>query len=108
MSMIRHHGRKIASSLRASRRIRRLVVIDPQTLGGAPVFRGTRVPVYLIAGLVAEGAGASELQQGYPRLTDEMIRLAPVYAAFNAPYEKRRAHPWHRNLPVRVSRRKLP
>lgn len=103
-----HHGRKMTPSLRDSWRIRRLVVIDPQIFGGAPVFRGTRVPVHLIAGLVAQGASASELQQGYPRLTGEMIRLAPVCAAINAPYGKRRAHPWHRNLPVRVSRRKIP
>jgi uncharacterized protein (DUF433 family) len=103
-----HRGNKMVSSLRDSRRIRRLVVIDPGILGGAPVFRGTRVPVHLIADLVAQGASVSELQQGYPRLTGEMIRLAPVCAAVNAPHGKRHAHPWRRSLPVRVSRRKLP
>ena len=42
-------------SLRELRRARRLVVSDPEILGGDPVFRGTRVPVHLIADLVAQG-----------------------------------------------------
>ena len=44
----------------------------------ATVFRGTRVPVHVIAALVAQGAKPAELIESYPRLTTEMIRLTPV------------------------------
>jgi uncharacterized protein (DUF433 family) len=49
--------------------------------GDALGMRGTRIPVHLIVELVAQGSKPAELIEGYPRLTDEMIRLAPVYAA---------------------------
>jgi uncharacterized protein (DUF433 family) len=49
-------------------------------MGGDPVFRGTRVPVHEIAELVAQGSTQAELLDSYPRLTAEMIRLAPLYA----------------------------
>ena len=31
------------------------ITVDPDVLVGKPVIRGTRVPVYLIVGLVANG-----------------------------------------------------
>jgi len=55
---------------------RRLAVSDP-------VFRGTRVPVHLIAELLPQGGKPTELLliESYPHLTAEMIRLAPLDAA---------------------------
>ena len=106
-SMTRH-GRKLATSLRALRRARQLVVIDTKILGGSPVFRGTRVPVHLIAELVAQGIAAAELRAGYPRLTGAMIRLAPVYVAARCPQRcRRRRQPWHDQGPVYRAQRKL-
>jgi uncharacterized protein (DUF433 family) len=58
------------------RKIRHLVISDPAILGGDPPFRGTRVPVHLIADLVAQGAAKAELLGDYPRLTAEMTHLA--------------------------------
>ena len=55
--------------------------IDPEVMGGQPVFVGTRIPIRLIAELLSQGETVEKLRAGYPRLTDEMIRLAPVYAA---------------------------
>lgn len=57
----REPRREVAASLRDLRRARRLVVSDPETMGGDPVFRGTRVPVHMIAGLVAQGSASAEL-----------------------------------------------
>jgi uncharacterized protein (DUF433 family) len=37
-------------------RARRLVVSDPDIVRGDPVFRGTRVPVHMIADLIAQGS----------------------------------------------------
>ena len=87
------------------RRARRLVVSDPEILSGDPVFRGTRVPVHLIAELVAQGSTASELIEGYPRLTAEMIRLAPVYAAAYPLRGLKRKLPWRDRQPVHRARR---
>ncbi|MGA8756779.1 MAG: DUF433 domain-containing protein [Stellaceae bacterium] len=92
---------------RGLRRAPRLVVSDPEILGGDPVFRGTRVPVHLIAEIVAQGAKPAELIEGYPRLTAEMIRLAPVYAAAYPLRGPRRQQPWRDQQPMRRGRRKL-
>jgi uncharacterized protein (DUF433 family) len=104
---LREPRRALAASLRDLRRARRLVVSDPEILGGDPVFRGTRVPVHLIAELIAQGSKPAELIEGYPRLTAEMIRLAPVYAAAYPLRGPRRKQPWSDQQPVRRGRRKL-
>jgi uncharacterized protein (DUF433 family) len=70
-----------SSTQRDERRARSLVRRDPAVMSGDPVFRGTRVPVHMIAGLIAQGSTTSELLHSYPRLTAEMIRLAPICAA---------------------------
>jgi uncharacterized protein (DUF433 family) len=104
---LREPRRELATSLRELRRARRLVVSDPEILGGDPVFRGTRVPVHLIAELTAAGSPASELLESYPRLTDEMIRLAPVYAAAYPLRGRPRKQPWRDGRPVRRARCRL-
>src|SRR5437868_14441607 len=58
---LREPRRELATSLRELRRARRLVVSDPEILGGDPVFRGTRVPVHLIAELVTQGSKPAAL-----------------------------------------------
>ena len=104
---LREPRREVARSLRDLRRARRLVVSDPDIMGGEPVFRGTRVPVHMIAGLVAQGSTPAELLAGYPRLSAEMIRLAPVYAAAYPLRGRPRQQPWRDNQPVRRARRRL-
>jgi uncharacterized protein (DUF433 family) len=104
---LRQPRRELAASMRDLRRARRIVVSDPEILGGDPVFRGTRVPVHLIAELVAKGGKPAELIESYPRLTADMIRLAPVYAAAYPLRGRPRRQPWHDQQPVRRGRRKL-
>jgi uncharacterized protein (DUF433 family) len=104
---LREPRRELAASLRDLRRSRRLVVSDPEILGGDPVFRGTRLPVHMIAELVVQGSKPAELIEGYPRLTAEMIRLAPVFAAAYPLRGPKRKQPWHDQQPVRRGRRKL-
>ena len=89
------------------RQARRLIVSDPDIMGGDPVFRGTRVPVHLIAELAAQGSKPAELIESYPRLTAEMIRLAPVFAAAYPLRGPKRKQPWHDQQPVRRGRRRL-
>jgi len=104
---LREPRRELAASLRKLRRVRALVTSDPDTLGGDPVFRGTRVPVHLIAALLEQGSTDGELLEGYPRLTAEMVQLAPIYAAAYPLRGRPRAQPWHGQAPERTTRRKL-
>jgi uncharacterized protein (DUF433 family) len=76
----REPRRELAVALRCLRQICSLVAKDPDIQGGDPVFKGTRVPVHLIANMLSEGASEAEIREAYPRLTSAMIRLAPLYA----------------------------
>jgi len=58
-----------------------IVIKDRATLGGEPVFRGTRIPVYGIAAMLDAGATAEDLLAGYPKLTERMLDLARIWAA---------------------------
>lgn len=104
---LREPRREVATSLRELRRARRLVVSNPEIMGGDPVFRGTRVPVHMIAELVAQGSTQAELIEGYPRLTAEMIRLAPFYAAAYPLRGRPRNQPWRDQKPVHRGRRRV-
>jgi uncharacterized protein (DUF433 family) len=97
----------LATALRKLRRTRQLVMADPEIMGGEPVFRGTRIRVHLIAALLEQGEAADNVLADYPRLTQEMIRLAPIYAAAYPRRGRPRTQPWHHQQPTQVSRRKL-
>jgi uncharacterized protein (DUF433 family) len=104
---LREPRRELAASLRELRRARDVVVSDPDIMGGDPVFRGTRVPVHLIATLLGQGTTATDLLEGYPRLTAEMVHLAPIYAAAYPLRGRPRAQTWHDRPPAESTRRKL-
>jgi uncharacterized protein (DUF433 family) len=57
-----------------------VVTRDKSTLGGEPVFKGTRIPVYGIAAMLDAGATTEELLSGYPKLTERMLGLAHMWA----------------------------
>jgi uncharacterized protein (DUF433 family) len=104
---LRAPRRELATSIRELRRTRQLVISDPDIMGGKPVFRGTRVPVHQIATLLGEGSTETDVLEGYPRLTAEMVRLAPLYAAAYPLRGRPRAQPWHDRPPAHRSRGKL-
>jgi len=99
--------RELAASIRELRRARHIVHRDPEIMGGAPVFRGTRLPVYMIAALLGQGTAEADLLDDYPRLTVEMLCLAPVYAAAYPLRGRPLAQPWRERPPIRSQRRKL-
>ena len=99
--------RDLAASLRALRRARSLVVTDPEILGGEPVFRGTRVPVHSIAAMLEQGSTEAEILKAYPRITAEMIRLAPGYVQAYPIRGRPRSQPWRERPPVRRTRKRL-
>ena len=60
---------------------------DPDICHGKPCIKGTRIPVYLIVSLVAEGESIESIIQDYPSLTPEDIKAAIHYAARLCEYE---------------------
>ena len=57
------------------------VIMDPEVHHGDPCIKGTRVPVSIIVGSIADGMGLEEVRAAYPQLSVEDIRAALAYAA---------------------------
>ena len=58
-----------------------MVATDPEIMGGAPCFAGTRIPVHDVADMLGNDDTPAALLQAYPALDERRILLAPVYAA---------------------------
>ncbi|MEW6770742.1 MAG: DUF433 domain-containing protein [Bacillota bacterium] len=58
-----------------------LIQSDPDVMMGKPVIAGTRIPVSLILEKLAAGETIEQILQAHPRLTEEAIRAALVFAA---------------------------
>ena len=71
--------RKVESQLKQLARIEDMVASDPDIMRGTPLFKGTRIPVDLVADMLAEGATAEEILEGYPTLDNDRIAIAPLY-----------------------------
>ena len=93
---------EVMERLKELRRAERLVTVNPEIMGGNPVFRGTRVPVHQIAELLATGETIEPLRDDYPRVSEEMIRLAPTYAAAHPLRGRPRKQPWRKRPPIAV------
>jgi uncharacterized protein (DUF433 family) len=59
---------------------RKIVVEDTDILGGTPVIKGTRVPVYDVAASAEAGLTTARIKNAYPSLDDNLIELAVLYA----------------------------
>jgi uncharacterized protein (DUF433 family) len=57
------------------------IVIDPKIMRGKSVIRGTRIPVYFILNLLAEGYDYKKIMKEYPDLKKEDILAAIKFAA---------------------------
>lgn len=57
------------------------IVADHRIMGGAPCIRGTRIPVAMILGLVAQGRSVDEIVTDYPQLAADDVRAALEFAA---------------------------
>jgi uncharacterized protein (DUF433 family) len=50
-----------------------VVHIDPEILGGTPVFKGTRVPVETLFDYIQGGEPLSEFLEDFPTVTRELV-----------------------------------
>jgi len=80
--------------LRTLESARRLAAVDEKILGGAPVFRGTRIPVAMIANMLAAGDTVEQIAAGYPNLTEEQISLAPLWLELHPQKGRPPKRPW--------------
>ncbi|MFH0981928.1 MAG: DUF433 domain-containing protein [Planctomycetota bacterium] len=60
---------------------RRRISIDPAVHHGDPCIAGTRVPVSVIVGSIADGDTFEQILASYPQLTREDIQAALLFAA---------------------------
>jgi len=57
------------------------VVVDPEIMIGKPVFKGTRIPLYIILDLIGDGIPEEEIIKIYPDITVEDIKAALKFAS---------------------------
>jgi uncharacterized protein (DUF433 family) len=57
------------------------ISIDPTVMNGQPCVRGTRMTVKRVLHILADYKDRDELHKDYPRLDDEDIRQALLFAA---------------------------
>jgi len=57
------------------------ISIDPEVMNGQPCIRGTRLTVKRVLHILAQYTDRSEILKDYPRLDEESIREALLYAA---------------------------
>ncbi len=98
---------EVDAALRGLETAGRMVHSDPEILRGAPVYKGTRIPVHAIAEMLAQGAQVEEILAGYPALTQQKVELAPLYAKAFPRRGRPVVRPWAKRPARRVTRRRL-
>ena len=54
------------------------IEVDPKRLAGKPVVRGTRIPVELVVGMLADGWDETRIIAEYPMLVPDGVRARPI------------------------------
>jgi len=57
------------------------IVIEPDLHHGDPCIKGTRIPVTIVVGSLADGMTFEEIRAAYPQLSNEDIYASLAYAA---------------------------
>jgi uncharacterized protein (DUF433 family) len=87
--------------------VRNIVESNPAIMGGTPVFRGTRIPVHLVAEMIEQGTLIVEILEGYPSLTREMVEYARISATTHPHPDRSPIQPWSGTTPVGRKKGKL-
>jgi uncharacterized protein (DUF433 family) len=96
--------RELDLNLRKLERAEDMIVSDPEIMRGAPVYRGTRIPVALIADMLRQGAKTGEILDGYPALDRERVELAPLYVQAFPRRGRPASRSWAKRKPTRATR----
>jgi uncharacterized protein (DUF433 family) len=103
---VRSARRAVEQELARLRKVQRMVVSDPEVMRGTPVFRGTRIPVELVADMLAQGASEGEILEGYVALSSEQVKAAPFYMKAFPRRGRPARYPWSGQEPIRVTQYK--
>jgi uncharacterized protein (DUF433 family) len=76
---VKHVRQEIEQQLMRLTEAQQMTTSDPEILRGTPVYRGTRIPVELIADMLTDGASVEEILEGYPALDRNKVELATLY-----------------------------
>ena len=57
------------------------ISVDPRVVHGQACIKGTRIPVYLIVGMLANGDSIEDLLEEYPSISREDILACLDYAS---------------------------
>jgi uncharacterized protein (DUF433 family) len=98
--------REVTQELEKLRKVQEMVVSDPEIMRGTPVFKGTRIPVDLVAEMTTQGASVEEILEGYPALNRAQVELAPLYVTAFPRRGRPAQRPWAKRKPVRVTRQR--
>jgi uncharacterized protein (DUF433 family) len=90
--------------LKKLERAEEMIISDAETMRGVPVYRGTRIPVELIADMLSQGATLNEILEGYPALDREKVELAPLYVQAFPRRGRPVSRPWKKRKPIRATR----
>jgi uncharacterized protein (DUF433 family) len=61
------------------------IVADPETHHGEPCIAGTRIPVRMIVGSLADGLTSEQILAEYPQLTSEDVLAASAWKRLYSP-----------------------
>lgn len=67
------------------------IISDPGILRGKPTVRGTRMPVYLIVGMIEAGQTIEEIIDDFPNLSREDVEAAIEFDAIERAHTETRA-----------------
>jgi uncharacterized protein (DUF433 family) len=95
---------ELDQDLKRLERAENMIVSDPEIMRGTPVYRGTRIPVELIADMLSQGAKPEEILEGYPALDREKVELAPLYVQAFPRRGRPASRPWAKRKPILATR----
>ena len=99
--------KEVNAALRCFDEASRMAESDPDVMHGTPVYKGTRIPVQIIADMLSQGATVAEILEGYPALTHRKVELAPLYIRAFPRKGRPAIRPWAKRPPRRISRSAL-
>jgi uncharacterized protein (DUF433 family) len=99
--------KEVERGLRRLAEATRMVESDREIMRGAPVYRGTRIPVHAIADMLSQGAPIGEILEGYPALTREQVELAPMYVKAFPRRGRPATRSWAKRPPRRLSKHRI-
>ena len=65
-----------------------IIESNPEILGGKPIIKGTRIPIYIILTMLRGGASFEEIIDAYPRLETEDIKAVLDYSIYLANFDE--------------------